>query len=1165
MSTNTGTDKDGNAVMFRMVAGNFAKAFYSAYLQHGRIEDLDRALNLMRELLVDLDSGRFDYVNIVGQILRLRFEALDEVDDIDESVLYYREAISLLPTVDEHRRSACAHMVHTGLAATYSSRFRAFARLEDLESSIAQYVLAVALGPQSDGNYANSVSGLASALVTRFKHQGELNDLRTAVALIRRAFNLLDETDTQRISLTFTLANTLWECFEQSGDLDELDEAIALFRAVIAVRAEDHPQMVLAIANLATAHRSRYERLNDIEDLSSAILLHETALTLLAEENPSRATVLNNLGIALMTRFEKMGERRDLEKGLECYRDALAIRGPGNPHRPMALMSMGRGLLEAFNDTGRIEELDEGIAHYREAITLLPEGHRHQTVALGNLATLLSNRFTVLEQAPDLEEALEFSRQNLELHPIGDSGRPSALGRCASILFQRFHSFGLVQDLSEAANYRQEALELCPEEHYRRSAYIYDLARASASLYTFFHQPEALEIALHNHTLALSLRPEGHADRLESLEGVAAVYSVRFTRYGRVEDLEVAISRDREALSLCPPGKPHRFIHLNALAVDLCTRFDQLGELADLTEAIECFSEAKNSLPQTALPQSRLDRHLAIAYLKQHDVEPSADLLAKAFRHFERGFSHMSAAPGEAVQTFLNWAAAARTHGVRVPLAAYSRALALHDQTAGVMATVDVQQQALAAPGAPRTIALDAAAVAIEDGQLKAAVELLEQGRAILWTRMRGYRTSSSLAQLHDMDAALAARFGQVNKQLEVLATSSEHVFRDGREWVLDVDQKMKRQRVLQEERDALLLAIRQLDGFAHFLLPVPFEALRSAAEEGPVILVNVSEYRCDALILQEAGAPTLVPLPDLSLDELRELNGQFVKARGKVNSKQLVVILRALWKKVAQPVVEKLVELEVPKNTRIWWCPTSFLCGFPLHAAGMYTKAEPDANVPNHFISSYTPTLSALIQARADVQPNPHVQVLVIGQSAEELPAVTEEIAAVKGLGDFVNTLVGEAATKVRVLPAMQQHSYIHFACHAEQRREPFKSAFKLHEGDLCLLDVVQAQLPRADFAFLSACSTATGDAVTPDEVIHLAAALQFAGFRSVVGTLWAMADVDGPFVAREFYGHMFREGAGNADFRDAAVALHGAMRALRKKEPQSVGRWINFIHVGA
>jgi hypothetical protein len=33
-------------------------------------------------------------------------------------------------------------------------------------------------------------------------------------------------------------------------------------------------------------------------------------------------------------------------------------------------------------------------------------------------------------------------------------------------------------------------------------------------------------------------------------------------------------------------------------------------------------------------------------------------------------------------------------------------------------------------------------------------------------------------------------------------------------------------------------------------------------------------------------------------------------------------------------------------------------------------------------------------------------------------------------------------------------------------------------------------------------------------DEVTHLAVAMQFCGFRSVVGTMWAMADID-PFMS--------------------------------------------------
>jgi CHAT domain-containing protein len=39
---------------------------------------------------------------------------------------------------------------------------------------------------------------------------------------------------------------------------------------------------------------------------------------------------------------------------------------------------------------------------------------------------------------------------------------------------------------------------------------------------------------------------------------------------------------------------------------------------------------------------------------------------------------------------------------------------------------------------------------------------------------------------------------------------------------------------------------------------------------------------------------------------------------------------------------------------------------------------------------------------------------------------------------------------------------------------------------------------------AFLSACETAKGDNGTPDEAMHLAGVMLFAGFRSVIGTMW-------------------------------------------------------------
>jgi CHAT domain-containing protein len=55
-----------------------------------------------------------------------------------------------------------------------------------------------------------------------------------------------------------------------------------------------------------------------------------------------------------------------------------------------------------------------------------------------------------------------------------------------------------------------------------------------------------------------------------------------------------------------------------------------------------------------------------------------------------------------------------------------------------------------------------------------------------------------------------------------------------------------------------------------------------------------------------------------------------------------------------------------------------------------------------------------------------------------------------------------------------------------------------------LTVSDIMALRLPNVLLAFLSACETAKGDEKQPDQAVHLAAAMLFAGIKSVVGTMW-------------------------------------------------------------
>jgi CHAT domain-containing protein len=257
-----------------------------------------------------------------------------------------------------------------------------------------------------------------------------------------------------------------------------------------------------------------------------------------------------------------------------------------------------------------------------------------------------------------------------------------------------------------------------------------------------------------------------------------------------------------------------------------------------------------------------------------------------------------------------------------------------------------------------------------------------------------------------------------------------------------------------------------------------------------------------------------------------------------------------------------------------VWWCPTSVFCSLPLHAMGpIPSEVDPPRYFLDLYIPSYTPSLSALIETRNPGSRNISVSkpsILLVSQPDETMPQALKELKAVQAVNTQMTTLFSAKATPTAVLAHLRGHPFTHIVCHGIlELGKPFEASFKLHRGKrLKLLDIVRSQLPDAEFAFLSACHTAElTDESIADEVLHLAAAMQFCGFRSVVGTMWAMADIDGPDLAKYFYESVFsgdRQEVERYNER-TAEALRDAVKKLRRKGGITLERWVNFVHYGA
>ena len=360
-------------------------------------------------------------------------------------------------------------------------------------------------------------------------------------------------------------------------------------------------------------------------------------------------------------------------------------------------------------------------------------------------------------------------------------------------------------------------------------------------------------------------------------------------------------------------------------------------------------------------------------------------------------------------------------------------------------------------------------------------------------------------------------------------------------------------------------------------MTPPAFDTLRSAASSGPVIIINHSEWRSDIIILLHNASPSLILTPPDFYKRACALNDNLLDSRRKYGldsnhyDETLAFVLAELHALVGQPVIDRLRELEVPEQSRIWWCPTSVFCSLPLHAMGPIPSDPGEMRYfLDLYICSYTPTLSALIQSRnrdSDSRSSDRPSILLVAQPDSSLPTVGGEIRVVQSLDREVTTLLSDAATPATVIDGFQRHRFIHFACHGRlEAGKPFEAGFDLHGGArLKLLEIVRSHVPTAEFAFLSACHTAeVSEGSKMDEVLHLAAAVQHCGFRSAVGTMWAMADVDGRDLAEDFYKALFSNSRRMPYHERSAKSLRVAVKKLRKKRI-NLERWVNFVHYGA
>ncbi|KAG8871867.1 hypothetical protein FRB97_008245, partial [Tulasnella sp. 331] len=989
----------------------------------------------------------------------------------------------------------------------------------------------------------------------------------------REALALCPIGDPDRSCLLERIRYALTKRFEHNSDVNDLDKAIDYLLESLSLRSPGHPLRYDTLCGLGGALITRYHQTGNSADLEKSIEYQQENLSICPIGHSGRSSALNNLGVALMTRYKQTGERADLEESIQRRLENLAICPIGHSDRCFALNNLGIALLTLYEKTGNKADLDKSIQYQQENLSICPIGHSGRELAVNNLGIALLTRYEKTGKRADLDESICHQQENLSNSPIGNIGRPFALNNLGMALMTRYQQTGNRADLDESIRHQEEKLSLCPIGHSGRSMALNNLAIALMTRYKQTGNKDDLDESIRHRQENLSTCPLGHFNRFFALHSLSVGLLMRYKDTDNWADLDESIHCEQESLSICPIGHSGRESTLNNLSMALLTRYGKAGNKTDLDESIRHQRDKLSICPIGHLGRWWALNNLGIALHKRYEQGGSESDVKDSISYFKDAAAYAVSPLPSRLDSATNWILMARRYDTTTLAEAYSTYLYLLNRSILLASNIhDRHSRLTSAPWSGRHNTVDAVSFAIEKHQPRLAVELLEQGRGLMFTQLGNYRTS--LDHLDAVNKELADRFRILSATMEQNALSS----RGGTGIDVNGEDMIARYQKQADDWDKTVEEIRQLKDFESFLQATPFVILQKAAVSGPVIMVNISQYGSAAIIVQETGEPHCVPLPKATPSVIETLSKKVKETttdppEPEVSDRIFTGILRDIWSSIVGPIVYHLERvLKLPRGSRIWWIPTSAVWLLPLHASGLFTPGK--RNMPDRYVSSYTPTLSSLLRARTGYQPisSPSgPRLLLVAQRAvegekEQLVTVQEESALIRRLPVRITVVEGEDCKREKVLAGLQNTSWIHFACHGKQHpTEPFKSQFSLRGGDapLTLIDIIQNGLPQADLAVLSACHSAEGDRGAPDETIHLAAGVLFSGFRSVVGTMWAMTDVDGPVIAEAFYNYMLRNGPEGIDCRDAAKALYMGVKELRRRKVP-MERWVTLVHYG-
>ena len=1069
---------------------NLGAGYRDRYQRTGTIADLNTAIQRSQEAL---DTTPADHPDRAGRLNNL---------GVGYRARYQRTGIIAdLDTAIQRFQEAldttlADHLDRAGrldnLGVGYRDRYQRTGTIADLDTAIQRFQEAVDTTPADHPDRAGRLDNLGVGYGDRYQRTGTIADLDTA---IQRSQEALDTTPADHPDRAGRLANLgagYGDRYQRTGTIADLNTAIQRFQEAVDTTPADHPDRAGRLDNLGAGYRDRYQRTGIIADLNTAIQRSQEAVDTTPADHPDRAGRLDNLGAGYRDRYQRTGTIADLNTAIQRFQKAVDMTLANHPDRAGRLHNLGVGYEDRYQRTGTVADLDTAIQRFQEALDATLADHPNRAGRLDNLGGGYRDRYQRTGTVADLDTAIQRSQKAVDTTPADHPDRARRLDNLGAGYGDRYQRTGTIADLDTAIQRSQEALDTTPADHPNRADRLANLGAKYQDRYQRTGTIADLDTAIQRSQEAVDTTPADYPDRARRLANLGAEYQNRYQRTGTIADLDTAIQRSQEALDTTPADHPDRAGPLHNLGIGYGDRYQRTGTMADLDTAIERYQQALDQSSSPVRDRLKAGSKLLIVYAKSGNW-PQA------------------------------YQAASETVSL-VPLLT-PRYLEISDKQYLLTQVLDLSSTVAA-------IAMNAARPASD------AVQALELGRGVITGSINELR--ADIFDLQQKHPHLAEEYVSLRDLLDtpVLTTQRE------------VDQRY----TTGQKLERVLHQIRRLPDFDRFLQAPSEDELKTAAEYGPLVIVNVSHYRCDALIIKKTQIQAL-PLPHLHASDIQD---RAIGALGKPE------ILEWLWKAIAQPVLNALEFTQTPSDGRwphVWWISTGLLAKFPIHAAGRHSQSSSDA-VLDRVISSYSSSVKTIIHSRRHRSrpitacKSEKVVLLAMQKTPKkwDLRFATREINDLERLCSSMNIqVIKPLLYKAEVLSALSSCKIFHFAGHGSTHdSDPVESHLLLEDWETEPLTVaslfeINLQNQRPFLAYLSACGTGR---IKPnkflDESLHLISGYQLAGFQHVIGTLWDVNDESCVEIATTTYKWILDHGMSD---ESVSEGLHHASRCLRRK----------------